>query len=482
MPSGLPMTRRWPEAVVIVRSLRLRLMVIILAPLMALSVAIGVWQIEQSRQTAKEVFDRSLLTTALAIVGDVARSGGDAISLATRDLLSDTSGGPVFYHVYAPDGVYVTGYSSPPVAPTRILNADPTKGPQYFDAAYNRRPVRALRLTDVATLDGIAGSYTYTVWQELEVREAFLGELIRDTVPILVLILGVLALVVWFGVVIGLRPLVDLEDAISRRRSDDLRPIRRAVPAEVQGLVRRLNVLFGQVTQAMDTQRTLISNAAHQLRNPIAGILALAEAVRSAPDAEQARARAADLVRSAQHASDLANRLLTLERVQSDSAQLDLGEVALPDLLDEVLMPHRAEIAARGLGLSLNLPDGLPRLCADRMLLREALTNLVDNALVHGGHALTRIDIAAVQRPAGVRLTISDDGRGIAASKHAMVLARFGQAEPGEGSGLGLSIAEAVALRHGGRLTLLDAEDEIGLRAGLCVALDLPLVPLRTAA
>ena len=453
-------------------------MLIILAPLMVLSVAIGVWQIEQSRKTAKEVFDRSLLTTALAIIGDVARSGGDALSLATRDLLSDTSGGPVFYHVYAPDGVYVTGYSSPPVAPSRILNADATEGPQYFDAVYNRRPVRALRLTDVATLDGIAGSYTYTVWQELEVREAFLGQLIRDTVPILVLILGVLAFVVWFGVVIGLRPLVDLEDAISRRGSDDLRPIRRTVPVEVRGLVRRLNVLFGQVTQAMETQRTLISNAAHQLRNPIAGILALAEAVKSAPDAEQARARAADLVRSAQHASDLANRLLTLERVQSDSAQLDLSDVAIPDLLDEVVSPHQAEIAARGLDLSLSVPPNLPHLTADRMLLREALTNLVDNALVHGGHALTRIEIAAAVLPHGLRLTISDDGRGIAVDKHAMVLARFGQAEPGEGSGLGLSIAEAVALRHGGRLKLLAAEDEIGLRAGLCVAMDLPFGPV----
>ena len=54
--------------------------------------------------------------------------------------------------------------------------------------------------------------------------------------------------------------------------------------------MRRLNTLFGQVTQAMDAQRTLISNAAHQLRNPIAGILAMAEGRRSAPDGDAARA------------------------------------------------------------------------------------------------------------------------------------------------------------------------------------------------
>ncbi|MBF9060441.1 sensor histidine kinase [Rhodobacterales bacterium HKCCSP123] len=458
------------------RSLRARLMLIILVPLVTLGALIGLWQIEQSRRTAKDVFDRSLLTTALAIVGDVARSGGDAISLTTRDLLSNTSGGPVFYHVYAPDGVYVTGFTPPPVTPIRGLNAAPSEGVEFFDVTYNRRPVRALRLYDVATLDGISGTYTYTVWQEIAVRDAFLAELIRGTVLILVVILGTLALVVWFGVVIGLRPLVDLEDAISQRGLDDLSPIQRPVPAEVKGLVRRLNALFGQVTQAMDTQRTLISNAAHQLRNPIAGLLAMAEAVRSAPDGDAARARAEELVRSARHASDLANRLLTLERVQSDSAPLDLSRIALTEMVEHILELHRDEAEARGIALVADLPRPAPILSADRMLLREALTNLVDNALVHGGPDLSRIEIAAAPTDTGFRIEVRDDGRGIAADQHDTVLARFGQAEPGPGSGLGLSIAEAVVERHGGRLTLADAE------GGLSVALDLPVAPQRPTA
>ncbi|WP_284266011.1 sensor histidine kinase [Roseicyclus amphidinii] len=458
------------------RSLRARLMLIILLPLVTLGAAIGLWQIEQSRQTAKEVFDRSLLTTALAIVGDVARSGGDALSLGTRDLLSNTSGGPVFYHVYAPDGVYVTGFTPPPVTPIRGLNAAPPEGVEFFDVTYNRRPVRALRLYDVATLDGISGTYTYTVWQELAVRDAFLAELIRGTVLILVVILGTLALVVWFGVVVGLRPLVDLEDAVSRRGLDDLSPIQRPVPAEVQGLVRRLNTLFGQVTQAMETQRTLISNAAHQLRNPIAGILAMAEAVRSAPDGDAARARADDLVRSARHASDLANRLLTLERVQSDTAPLERSPIALAEMVEGILDLHRDEAEGRGVALVADLPHPAPTLNADRMLLREALTNLVDNALVHGGPDLTRIEIAATPTEAGLRIEVRDDGRGIPPEQHATVLARFGQAEPGPGSGLGLSIAEAVVDRHGGSLTLA------GATGGLSVTLDLPRAPRRRMA
>lgn len=99
------------------QSLRLRLTLIILLPLLLIGIIVGLWQVDRTKATAQDLFDRSLLITALAIVGDVTRSGGDALSLETRDLLGDTSGGAVFYHVYAPDGVFVTGYALPPGAP-----------------------------------------------------------------------------------------------------------------------------------------------------------------------------------------------------------------------------------------------------------------------------------------------------------------------------------------------------------------------------
>ena len=93
------------------------------------------------------------MTTALAISRDTALSGGDALSEDTRDLLRDTSGGAVFYHVYAPDGVFVTGYATPPVPPSMAFTAD---GQTYFDAIYQSEPVRVLRLVLSDKLDGFA--------------------------------------------------------------------------------------------------------------------------------------------------------------------------------------------------------------------------------------------------------------------------------------------------------------------------------------
>lgn len=143
--------------------------------------------------------------------------------------------------------------------------------------------MRALRLRQVNTVSGISGTYTYTVWQERAVLDALARDLAWQVMVVMGVLIGTVALVVWFGVNLGLRPLLNLEDAISRRNADDLSPIRRRVPPEARGLVLRLNALFEQVEATIQAQASFVSNAAHQLRNPIAGVLAMAEAVRRAP-------------------------------------------------------------------------------------------------------------------------------------------------------------------------------------------------------
>ena len=113
-------------------SLRLRLVLIILAPLLLIAGIIAALAVYDAQLRASERFDRSLLSAVLAISRDIAVSGGDALSPETNTLLQDTSGGRVFYHVYAPDGVFVTGYATPPVP--RFELADVANGQVYFDS------------------------------------------------------------------------------------------------------------------------------------------------------------------------------------------------------------------------------------------------------------------------------------------------------------------------------------------------------------
>jgi len=425
----------------------MRLTLIILLPLLAIAIAAGLWQLDNARRTAGDVFDRSLLSTAIATANDVAISGGDALSTRTRDILSDTSGGRVYYHVYGPDGVIVAGYATPPVG---IPKPDAEeRGPVFFAATYLGRPVRGVRLQNAAQIDGFSGIFTTTVWQDTDVRSAFVRDLLLRSLITICGLIASLALVVWFGVRMGLSPLLDLQSAIKLRSSDELSPIRRAVPVEVKGIVETLNSLFSQVSRSMTAQGDFISNAAHQLRNPIAGVLSLAEAVHSAPNEGEAKRRSEALLRSARETAELTEKLLTYERAKNISPDSHHEVVSLdkslPDWIDDFHQKagDRAEVR-------LQIERDVGAINADSTMLREALRNLVDNALRHGGPALSKIDISASRQNGHAVLSVRDNGQGIAPDDIQTATERFSQLSPTAGSGLGLPIVEAVATSHGG--------------------------------
>ncbi len=428
-------------------SLRVRLTAIILLPLMTVAVVAGLWQLNNARETAAEVFDRSLLSAALAVANDVAISGGDALSARTSDILESTSGGPVYYHVYAPDGVIVAGYATPPVGiPRQQAEA---AGPTYFDAVYLGRDVSGVRLQNRTEVDGFAGIFTTTVWQDSSVRTAFVRDLVLRSFITISGLIAALALIVWFGVRLGLRPLLDLEHAIEARSGDELSPIRRAVPEEVEGIVRTLNRLFEQVSRSMTAQSEFIANAAHQLRNPIAGVLSLAEAVSNAPDGAAARERAKDLLAAARETADLSQKLLLLERAKSISPQSAHEVLSLAEALSEWIAAFRAA-APEGLTITLTLADDLRPIQGDPTMLREAVLNLLNNALQHGGPDMSRVDVDVSQGDGMVSITVQDNGQGIPSDDLPKALERFTQVSDTSSSGLGLSIVQAVAEGHSG--------------------------------
>ncbi|MEM8759235.1 MAG: sensor histidine kinase [Pseudomonadota bacterium] len=424
---------------------------------MAIAVAAGLWQLANARSTASEVQERRLLLTALAISNDVISSGGDVLAPATEALLEDGPQGTLFYHVYAPDGVIVTGYATPPVG---IPRANEQSQPTSFRAIYHGRPVDGVRIRSQGEIDGVAGLLTTTVWQDASVKNRLVLTLMTQTLAVLAALTLSVALIVWFGVRIGLKPLADLEAAIALRSGDDLSPIRRAVPPETAGIVARLNTLFGQVSRVMSAQAEFVGNAAHQLRNPVAGMLAMAEAVEHAPDWQASQSRARDLVAAARKAAGLTDSLLQLERVSASNVELNRETVNLRQLVDDQLASTEAR---ERIIVVVDIDEDTTIVC-DPILLGQALTNLVDNALHHGGPDLGQIVIQGHQVAEFCEIIVEDDGKGVPEDDLPTLIDRFRQLHPGTGSGLGLSIADAIARAHSGSLTL---ESAIGLRAKL---------------
>lgn len=430
-------------------SLRVRLFFVILPPLLLVSVLLGLWRFGAAQRTSEEFFDRSLLAAALAISRDVAISGGDALSPSTRNFISDAGGGEVFYHVTGPGGIYVTGYAYPPRAASDSVQDQPS----YYFAMYRGEEMRVLRMIEDRTIDNLSGETVLTVWQRMSDRQAFAQELALRAIALMAGLMAALALVIWFGVQIGLRPLNDLQDAIQQRSPDDLGRIRRPVPSEVAGVVSTLNRLFGQVRDNIEAHQAFISDAAHQLRNPAAALLALAETLPDVRDETERAARQAELISAARASARLADQLLQLERLRYGGG----GTVTLFDLnavAQDVCQNLAPEVLSRDIEFALECANAALMVDGDQVLVGEALTNLVENALRHGGTEMSRITVTTKRDGDRVVIIVEDDGIGIPLDQEETAFRRFSQLRNGGGTGLGLAIVEQVIRRHSGRVQL----------------------------
>ena len=437
------------------RSLWLRMMVLILIPLLLAAILMMSWRFQEAQRTAEQLFDRTLIALTLAVSRDIAISGGDTLSISTRDLMSQASGSQVFYHVRGPDGSYVTGYAYPPKIPAHQEQL------ALFDTEHQNLPVRVAVLTEVVSVNGVKGQSITTVWQRQSLRSQFALQLAtRAAILILILMLTVIVMV-FFGVRYGLKPLRDLEKAIEKRSPNDLTLIKRKIPVEAEGIVQRLNLLFNQLSQSFAVRDRLISNAAHQLRNPIASIQSMAEAAQSAKSLKDMRLRVDAITDASKHVSRLTHQMLSLEKLQTDNS---VANMLLTDIVVTVSEQSRksAEAAlARGIEFSFNSSDESVMFLHDPVLISESIKNLIDNAIQHGGDELSHIEVEIHKQDSGVSIHVHNDGKPIPTEEQERIFERFAQVAGSKGSGLGLSIVAEVARLHGGSCQCSSCDDRL---------------------
>ncbi|MGC6517311.1 MAG: sensor histidine kinase N-terminal domain-containing protein [Candidatus Puniceispirillaceae bacterium] len=425
-------------------SLRLRLLFLILVPLLLMSVGALSWQYRQSVSSANAVFDQKLSLMTLAIFSDMQASGGESLSPATKALFEEAGGALFFYHVRGPDGGFVTGYSPPPVRPKsvdRIANEL-----VFFDSTHRGREVHVVQLRQIAQVDQLTGDVVVSVWQDRAERQNFTTQLVLQGLLIAGLLLLTVLVVVFFGIGVGLRPLRSLESAISQRSSSDLSPIQRQVPQEVETIVQRLNELFRDVRSSQKDQDRFISNAAHQLRNPVAGIQALAEVASRSQTLHDAKERLRDLTKASQSLSRLTQQLLSYERVRQTKEKKTT--VMIDSFLRHVVQEQGAAILKHDVALSFEPGCGQQTMALDEALMAQAIANLIDNALVHGGANLSHISVESKRVKGVFRITVANDGMPVPKPLRERIFERFEQGGAGEGTGLGLAIVKEIAQAH----------------------------------
>ena len=281
--------------------------------------------------------------------------------------------------------------------------------------------------------------------------------------------LPVLIVLLWFSINRGLNPLGVLTREISKRKPDSLVPLDASIaPGEVRPMVLALNELLLRVSHTIEGERRFTSNAAHELRTPLAAIQAQLHAVRRADSATERKQGLEQLQRGVERSSRLVGQLLTLARLDPDQAVPDSGLVNFGELAEAVCAELAPLALQREQTLELAVEPDLPKLPGNADMLAMLLSNLVDNAIRYtprGG----RIDVALSQYLFGLMIEVSDDGPGIPASQRDRVFERFyriaNQDQPG--TGLGLAICRRIADLHKARMTLTEGPNQRGVTASV---------------
>lgn len=420
------------------------------------------------RTAINAAYDRSLYASALAIservtlVGTVPTVDIPPLALEVLDTASQER---LFYRVAyrtaAGEETFLTGYPDLPRPPRE------EGGAVYYDAVYRGDPVRVSALATryptepptsvlVQVAETVNGRGSRT--RELVLREAV------AQAALIVLAAGI----VWFGVSRGLRPLHEASDTVARRSADDLAPIElERAPAEIAPLVAAVNDLMERLRRTIAGQRRFIADASHQLRTPLAVIQTKAELVLREEDPSAVVKAVMDLYEHSRSTTRLANQLLALAR--SEPGQGGEAKVLeLDALAREACTSHVSDAFGRGVDLGYD-GEGPAPVLGREVLLREAIANLVQNAVSYGARPGTVTVSVERPSPEEVVLAVEDDGPGIPPEDRTRVLERFYRrpGTGGGGAGLGLPIVAQIAEGHDATLRLLDGPGGKGLRVEL---------------
>lgn len=273
----------------------------------------------------------------------------------------------------------------------------------------------------------------------------------------------VLALLIWFGIGAGLRPLNHLKHEVTQRAANQLEPlVMTDVPEEVAPLVKSLNDLFARLEEAFEGERRFTADAAHELRTPLAALKIQAQVALRSTNAAERSAALENVLHGVDRATRLVEQLLTLARVDPEAATLNYQQVDLHSLAVTIMADIEHLAHAKQIELRLE-SDSACYVLGESTQLGLLLRNLLDNAIRYtpaGGHVSV-----TVRDDDGVKLQVRDTGAGIPEAEREQVLKRFyritGSGE--EGSGLGLSIVRRIAELHGASLELGDNETGSGL-------------------
>ena len=458
------------------QSLKRRLAIWLFGVLSALLVVDAWFSYSDALGAANQAYDRSLSASVKGIAERIDATEREVvvdIPYSALELFEAGSSDRVFYSVGVSGEAVITGYENLPQPEKMAPNVA-----VFYDGVYKGQQLRLGAMLKPLYRKEFPKPVLVIVGETINTRQEVVQHLFFWEVARKALLIVVALAVALFATMIAVQPIDNLGEAIRARPEDDLTPFAAVdVPSEVKPLVDAINLHMERIGAMLEARRRFITDAAHQLRTPLAVLNTQAEYALRQQAADDMRPAIEALHHSLGSAIRLTNQLLSLSRAEPINGLMvtrqpvDIAAVAR-DMVVELL-----PLAARkGIDLGFEGESAALLVAGHPVLLREMIANLVDNALRYtpeNGVVTVAVDLAP-NLPSTARVRVIDNGPGIPAKFRDQVFLRFFRLDGSDftGSGLGLAIVREIVHGHGGEITLEDAPDG----RGLCVAVSLPLL------
>lgn len=464
-------------------SLRNRLLVGTLLPVLVLTVVEMATLHQTLTQTIREAYDRLLLAAVYSVADSLHTEGGQlrgALPLALREAFEAAGGSRVYYRISSISGSLISGDSDLPIyAPDSqaVESGFRPVVPTLTQASMQGAPVRMVVLYQPVEMSGGQQVALIQVAHTLEARDqaariALLRALARQIAFVVLM-----ALTIWLMVVRLLKPVDRLRREVDARAAADLSPLRTPELRELNPVVRAFNLLMSRQALLLRQQERFVADASHQLRTPLTVLKTqLQSLIAELPGAATEHDGLTDALKVMERTLDrvnaLAQQMLSLAKVHQASARGNAVAVNFARVVEEAALELSPLLGQKRIVFSLQQTPA--HVLADDWMPGELVRNVLQNAIRFtpaGGRMAVTVGTANNQ----ALLIVEDSGPGVPEALLDLVFEPF-FSTPGQraGSGLGLAICRDITNALGGTIELENVKRSDGAHMGCRVCVMLP--------
>jgi two-component system, OmpR family, sensor histidine kinase QseC len=453
-------------------SLRQLLLVTLLSTVMLVLGIAAYRGYKEIRNEVGALFDAELAQSARALNSFVAHLliAGSLYELWDLDKTEKFESTKIFNHryekklafqlIYKDEGLILRSESAPPLPLSTTTNG------------FSKTKIND-HLWHVFSISQPKNEYIIHVGQRDEIRQELMDEISKHLIKPFLIGLPFLGLAIWIIVGRALKPVNQLTGQLAKREANYLEPLpTKKLPSEIVPVVNELNNLFRQLEQAFEHERRFTADASHELRTPLAGLLTQAQVALRTNDETVRKQALRRIEQAVNRMTNMVQQLLTFSRIDSNSEYLTKEM----NMLDREIVPIVAELEPEAHKKRIRMEfeeENVAPIFGNSLLISILIRNLIDNAIKYTPiNGVIRIALSGMVKH--LELCVEDSGPGIAPEQYEASLKRFHRcletANVAQGSGLGFSMVQRIAIIHNAKLTL--SESQFG---GLKVSVLFPL-------